>query len=445
MRHILPMVGQKVYIAENEIQMLSIVLCEIVFEKYNPPKIFLRENVLFKKNDCDNFPMPKEFLNRPGCDVVKNGDIGFIFNKKSFENRFKFSGNNETGYVELKMSYRDLQNFSKINIDAKLEICDNTFFEQLIVCLEETSHQDIGECVSESLNVGKQKQSDASTILFPKKIIEGTEGLEEKFPNMAAVVSFIRKRALAMDPSKPFTLPPIVICGPNGIGKTEFVRTFAERVGTIFRVVSCSQNPNGALAMSGSDKQWRNAKQGLLSKTLEQTASPIFFLDELDKSPQHGANLVPPLTDFLLDAWETSSAKNMIDEYIGHERTFDATRVLWFASVNTTKTLPLAVRSRAVFFNVTQPGKNEMRNIANNILQKVLADLGRTNVRLSDGALDILQDFPPRYVKLLIDLAVSNVLAKSFGGDTVVVRPEDVAQAKQFLTRTMETTMGFSL
>src|SRR5688572_12326614 len=88
------------------------------------------------------------------------------------------------------------------------------------------------------------------------------DALIEELPNFAEVLEDLRKHlALCIDTNDSIELPPMLLLGEPGIGKTHFARKIAQLLGTGFGFVPMSSLTAGWV-LSGASSQWKNAKPG---------------------------------------------------------------------------------------------------------------------------------------------------------------------------------------
>src|SRR5260370_21061271 len=86
------------------------------------------------------------------------------------------------------------------------------------------------------------------------------DALFEDLPNFAVVLEDIRKHlALCVDSNDSIELPPMLLLGEPGIGKTHFARKLAQLLGTGFGFVPMSSLTAG-WGLSRASSQWKNAK-----------------------------------------------------------------------------------------------------------------------------------------------------------------------------------------
>jgi ATP-dependent Lon protease len=171
-------------------------------------------------------------------------------------------------------------------------------------------------------------------------------------PHFAEVIDFVSQHLTLSSRSKtPLSLPPILLNGEPGLGKTHFAFELAEAIDTCCRRVALD-TPVTAATLMGSDRRWGNTQYGLLFELicLGRHANPIVILDELDKAiAQRDWNPVAPLHSLL----EPSTAAKTRDLSVDFE--FDASQVIWIATTNNCRLLSSPIRSRFKEFDIRRP------------------------------------------------------------------------------------------
>ncbi|HRQ28414.1 AAA family ATPase [Hyphomicrobium sp.] len=195
--------------------------------------------------------------------------------------------------------------------------------------------------------------------------------LHDEFPNFGDVIEFIRDHgALAACRRGRLTLGAVLLNGPPGVGKTEFVGRLASllHVPSIFIDMASAQT---SAALAGSDEFWDNAKPGRIFETVieGECASPLVTLDELDKAT--GDQRFDPLAP-LYRLLEPASACRFSDASVPR-LLFDASHVLWFATTNDIAGLPKALLSRFTVFQITVPDVAQAQDIARRLYARMTA------------------------------------------------------------------------
>src|SRR3954466_4656577 len=157
------------------------------------------------------------------------------------------------------------------------------------------------------------------------------DALFDALPNFTGVLEDIRKHlALCIDSNDSVELPPMLLLGDPGIGKTHFARKIAELLGTGFGFVPMSSLTAGWV-LSGASSQWKNAKPGKVFDTFlnGEYANPVIVVDGLDKASSDGQ--YDPL-GALYELLEVQTATRFVDEFV--ELPLDASGAAWLAPGN---------------------------------------------------------------------------------------------------------------
>jgi ATP-dependent Lon protease len=225
------------------------------------------------------------------------------------------------------------------------------------------------------------------------------ERLFAELPNFAAVLADIRKHlALCIDSNDSVELPPMLLLGEPGIGKTHFARKVAEMLGTGFGFVPMSSLTAGWV-LSGASSQWKNAKPGKVFDTFlnGDYANPVIVVDELDKASGDGQ--YDPL-GALYELLEARTATRFIDEFV--ELPIDASGAVWLATANDPARIPEPLLDRLTVYEIEAPDAEGARAIAQNIYGEIRNshDWGkRFPEKPADDTLQKLACLPPREMR----------------------------------------------
>ena len=231
---------------------------------------------------------------------------------------------------------------------------------------------------------------------------ETIAGLAEEFPNFAEVAEFYAQQAAISKISGKgrVRLPPVLLLGPPGVGKTVFSMRLAERLGVGRLAVSFSGASQAGI-LCGASSYWSTGRQGMVFDALlrGKQMNPVFLLDELDKAGAHEyRNPIAPLHQLL----EVESARVFQDEFV--ETPTDVSWFTWLATANEARGIPEPILSRLVVFDIKPPTRAELRKIGKRQYQRTLDEFGLAG-KLPDeppaGVLD-LSVASPREMSLVL-------------------------------------------
>lgn len=241
------------------------------------------------------------------------------------------------------------------------------------------------------------------TLVHPDDdAVAAVAALGARAPHMAAVTAFVSRRLRGAGAiGLPIRLPPILLLGPPGVGKTWFMAGLARALGLPFRHFPMNL-ATLADGLSGSHPIWRASAPGLVARTLlsERVANPVILIDELDKPPAAaiGGDLYRPLHALL----EPENARAFVDDCIGVA--IDASAVIWVASANMTDAIPAPILDRLLVVEVGAMSQGDRVTV----VRSVYADLNRANLDFFDpdpaeAVLDHVASAHPRRAKHLLD------------------------------------------
>jgi len=248
------------------------------------------------------------------------------------------------------------------------------------------------------------------------------DALFDELPNFTGVLEDIRKHlALCIDSNDCVEVPPMLLLGEPGIGKTHFARKLSQLLGTGYGFVPMSSLTAGWV-LSGASSQWKNAKPGKVFDTFVNGdyANPVIVVDEIDKASADGQ--YDPL-GALYELLETETATRFVDEFV--ELPIDASGAVWLATANDAGRSPEPLLSRLAVYEIDAPDAEGAARIARTISGEIRSahDWGRQFPEtLSPSVLEKLAALPPREMRRAIHSAFGNakVAGRSEGG------PDDI-------------------
>ena len=180
--------------------------------------------------------------------------------------------------------------------------------------------------------------------------------LRAGFPNFSHVCDYVWRRAVLAGSAGvcAYRIPPILLNGPPGVGKTEFARRLAQWVGTPLTRVDMAAL-DASFKLTGLDCGFSTGRPGAIWDALQNPwMSPVVMLDELDK---RGKSTSDEGVSFLLALLEPSTATRFEDSCIGLP--IDASWINWIATSNDATAVEPAVISRFRVFNLRVPTGEE--------------------------------------------------------------------------------------
>jgi ATP-dependent Lon protease len=288
----------------------------------------------------------------------------------------------------------------------------------------EKALQDLPQSSSEALRALYEKMLRLGGQRFAVKpsALPQMQALFEELPNFAEVLEHIRRQlALCVDSEDDIELPPMLLLGAPGIGKTHFARRVSQLLGTGYGYVPMSSLTAGWV-LSGASSQWKNAKPGKVFDTFlnGEYANPVLVVDEIDKASADGQ--YDPL-GALYELLETQTAMRFTDEFA--EIPIDASGAVWFATANDAGRIPEPLLNRMNVYEIEPPDAEGSARIARSLYREIREahDWGKRFPEMAaDDVVAQLARLTPREMRRAVQTAFGN--AKISGRDEL--RPEDV-------------------
>ena len=247
--------------------------------------------------------------------------------------------------------------------------------------------------------------------LTPPPHQDGVDRLGDKYPHMKGalqiVQDFLDISRLAQGAS---SLPPLLLAGPPGSGKTAFALDLAKALGVPSRLVN-SASLTHSFVLGGIDAVWGSAKEGMIMDVLlEGAGNPVMVLDEIDKAGRSlsGSKSSGAIEDFLLNVLEPVTARKYADEFLSAAHPVDASKVQWVFTANDLTGLSKPLLSRLTVVSVREPTPEELREVIIPSLYRDILDennlVGKAPEALTEEAILTLSGSPREARKRILRL-----------------------------------------
>ena len=249
----------------------------------------------------------------------------------------------------------------------------------------------------------KHLVADAGTLTRLRALTTGAG-------NMSAVIEVIRRAAvISRHTHTPLRIPPLVLVGPPGTGKTRIAGMIASAIGgTSIRIVAgASLQDTGPLL--GYGPAWRGAGPGIVAKSLIAcpTAAPMIVIDEAEKTrftTEGGEN---PL-DCILQLLEPTTASAFRDNYLDVK--LRAENIIWLFCVNSLNGLSRPLLDRCVVVDVPELSGDARHRALQELVVDTVLDHGVLPTDLDLESLEVLDGIGLRRARAVVTAALAEAL-----------------------------------
>ena len=203
--------------------------------------------------------------------------------------------------------------------------------------------------------------------------IEALQQLERGFPHFKRVLKMIHNQVkLAERTGRTLKLPPMLLLGEAGVGKTEFTHQLSRLFGSPVKRMPFD-NDEVPSSLLGSAKHWSTSTAGTVFEALVKGthANPILLLDEIDKAHRNSYRGDPLAS--LHSLLETSTNNAVRD--ISADFDMDASHVIWIATANHRDQVPDTILSRLTEFTIQRPTGQHAIQLAQVVAERILEEL----------------------------------------------------------------------
>lgn len=211
--------------------------------------------------------------------------------------------------------------------------------------------------------------------------IDQLRALNIRFPQFCEVIEYVAGAAMVALRSGDSVLrmPPILLTGLPGVGKTAFSNALASTIGTSMLKIDMAASQNSG-ELTGTSSFFSNARPGKLftfvaradSVTGKSYGNPLILLDEVDKAAQASANMHYDPMGALYSLLEPQSSRQFNDSFIHIPLNLSA--LTYIATANNSSLLPAPLYSRFREFKITITS-DQAEVIATSIVNDVLEEI----------------------------------------------------------------------
>jgi hypothetical protein len=205
--------------------------------------------------------------------------------------------------------------------------------------------------------------------------------LAREMPNGRPVLDLVLRELalLTLGPARPLTLPPLLLVGPPGAGKTRLARRLAAALGLGFAWQSAAASSD-TRELSGTARGWSSAHPAWPVEQLVRlrTANPLLLIDEIDKASGDRRN--GSFFDGMLAHLERDTARQHMDPCVGGP--VDLSHISWVLTANEMTGLPAPLRSRLHVVTMEPPAPGALPVLLGAMRQDLATELELPDPRL---------------------------------------------------------------
>lgn len=198
-----------------------------------------------------------------------------------------------------------------------------------------------------------------------------------EFPWMSdAIRAVVREVALRGLGDGACRLPPLLVLGPPGVGKTRLCRLLAEACRLPWRRLAVSDG-SAVTALAGNGRGWRGGRPCLAADLVASSAvlNPLVVVDDLDRAGSDDRYGTP--AEFLLTQLDVEGSRGFLDPFL--LAPLDLSHVSWVVTANDASGLPGALLDRLLTLEVGPPPGWALDRLVEGVLDDVAQEAGLTD------------------------------------------------------------------
>lgn len=263
----------------------------------------------------------------------------------------------------------------------------------------------------------------------PDDYLARCEKLRADYPNFTGLIddTMIPELALQHATRAHVSMVPTVLLGPPGVGKTLFLKAFADTFELPFTRVNL-ESAQAGFEITGVARGWSNATPGHLLTWLgrQPVSNGVFALEEIEKA--FGSHQFP-VANILLQLLEPATASEFSDSCIP-EIKLDIRPLNFLFTANSLDGISTALRSRLHVIEIPALTTEQARHVA---LRQYEQMIGALNLpcdppTLTEAGLKVLSEESPRRQRILIRLAMGRAIAEQ--RNELVFPPPTIARPR---------------
>ena len=279
-------------------------------------------------------------------------------------------------------------------------------------------------------------------VRVPRDYQQRLDRLEAAMPNFRQVIHQIRLLLTLQKAGRNLlSVPPILLAGDPGIGKTFFAMEFAKAMRLECRTVHMESATSGML-LTGLEQFYATASPGIVFEALVKGrhANPVLVVDELDKASKDARH---PPANALYQLLEQNTAKQFRDQACP-DIALDASHINWIVTANDLGAIPPPLLSRMTVIHAPEPTGAERIQIARQLYRDLRCGDSwgrRFEPELSERTALMLAGFPGSIRRLQSILRLAFAYALDRKSRSIEVCDLNKVTLSQVLAADFEQTM----